>query len=59
MVKRKKRLEKGIKSLEYQKRIHELKRKKADEAGDEELVGYYSKEIGKFEREIQKKEEKI
>jgi len=59
MAKRKKRLEKGIESLEEQKRIHKEKRKRAEEAGDEELVGYYDKEIGKFEREIEKKEEKI
>lgn len=59
MAKRKKRLEKGIESLEEQKRIHKEKRKQAEELGDEELVRYYDKEIDKFEKEKAKKEERI
>ncbi len=59
MVKREKRLEKGIDSLDEQKKIHEAKRKQAEEIGDEELVHYYDKEIEKFEREKAKKEEKL
>ncbi|MFA6022898.1 MAG: hypothetical protein WC781_02300 [Candidatus Pacearchaeota archaeon] len=59
MVNREKRLEKGIKSLEEQKRIHEEKRKHAEELGDDELVRYYDKEIEKFEKEKIKKEEKL
>ncbi|MEK6951787.1 MAG: hypothetical protein AABX29_02120 [Nanoarchaeota archaeon] len=59
MAKRRKRLEKGIESLEEQKKIHEEKRRRAEEIGDVELVEYYNKEIGKFEREIEKKEGKI
>ena len=47
MTKREKRLEKGIESLEEQKKIHEEKRKRAEEIGEEELVRYYSKEIKK------------
>lgn len=57
MVKREKRLKKGIESLEEQKKIHQEKRKLAEEIGDEDLVRYYDKEIGKFEREQKKKKE--
>lgn len=59
MVKRDKRLEKGIKSLEEQKNIHQEKRKLARELGDEDLVHYYDKEIEKFEREKAKKKDKL
>ncbi|MDP4039001.1 MAG: hypothetical protein Q8P57_00245 [Candidatus Pacearchaeota archaeon] len=59
MGKRSKRLKKGIESLKKQKKIHLEKRKSAKELGEEELVGYYDKEIEKFEREIEKKEDKI
>ncbi len=59
MVKREKRLKKGIDSLEEQKKIHEAKRKQAAEIGDEDLVHYYEKEIKKFEKERDKKQEKL
>jgi len=59
MVKREKRLGKGIESLELQKEIHEEKRKQARELGAEKLVRYYDKEIDKFEREKAKKKEKL
>jgi ubiquinone biosynthesis protein UbiJ len=59
MVKREKRLEKGIESLEEQKKIHQEKRKLAEELGEEELVGYYNKEIEKFKREMAKKKDKL
>ncbi|MEK6880943.1 MAG: hypothetical protein AABY22_15090 [Nanoarchaeota archaeon] len=59
MVKREKRLEKGIESLEEQKKIHMEKRKIAEELGEEELVRYYDKEIEKFEREKAKKKSKL
>jgi hypothetical protein len=59
MAKREKRLEKGIESLEKQKEIHQEKRKSAEEAGDEELVRYYDKELDKFEKEQVKKKEKL
>lgn len=58
-MKRKKRLEKGIESLEEQKIIHLHKREEAEELGEEELVRYYDKEIEKFEKEKVKKEEKL
>lgn len=59
MAKRRKRLERGIESLEAQKKIHREKKKIAEEAGDEELVRYYDKEIDKFENEMRKKKEKL
>ena len=59
MVKREKRLKRGIESLEEQKNIHEEKRKIAEELGEEELVRYYDKEIEKFEKERLKKEGKL
>jgi hypothetical protein len=59
MAKREKRLEKGIESLEEQKRLHKEKREHAEELGNEELVRYYDKEIEKFEKEKAKKEEKL
>jgi len=59
MVKREKRLKRGIESLEEQKKIHEEKRKIAEELGEEELVRYYDKEIEKFEKERLKKEVKL
>ena len=59
MVKREKRLERGIESLEEQKKIHEEKKKLAEELGNEELVRYYDKEIKNFEKEISKKKDKL
>lgn len=59
MTKRKKRLKKGIEALKKQKKIHEEKREKARKLGQEELVKYYTGEINKFEREIEKKEEQL
>ena len=46
MVKRKKRLTKGIKSIEKQIEIHKHKREEAKKANNEYLVEYYNKEIG-------------
>lgn len=59
MKKREKRLEKGIESLEEQKKIHENKRALAEALGNEELVNYYDKEIEKFERERKKKRDQL
>ncbi len=59
MAKRKKRLEKGIYSLEQQKLFHEEKRKLAQELGQEELVSYYTKEIESLERRKKDREEKL
>ena len=49
MAKREKRLERGIESLEEQKKVHEEKRRQAADIGEDELVHYYDKEIEKFE----------
>lgn len=57
-MKREKRLQKGIESLEKQKEIHEEKRRIAEELGQEELEGYYIKEINAFERRIKDRKEK-
>jgi len=45
MVKRKKKLKKGIESIQEQIKIHEEKKSLAEESGQEELVDYYNKEI--------------
>ena len=42
-MKRKKRLEKGIKSISDEIKCHEEKREKAKEEGKLELAGYYDK----------------
>jgi len=54
---RKKRLEKGIESLQEQIEIHEEKKKVADEQGNTELVDYYEKEIKAKEETKRKKQE--
>lgn len=45
MVNRKKRLQKGIESIEKQIKLHEEKLKKAEEEDNIELAEYYKKEI--------------
>ena len=59
MVRREKRLRKVISSLEKQKKLHEIKREQARELGKEELVKYYTKEIGSFEEKIKDRESKL
>ena len=56
---RKKRLEKGIESIEEQIKLHESKLKEAEEAGEEELVEYYRKDISRLEKQRKQKEEKF
>ena len=55
-MKRKKRLEKGIQSIEEEIKIHKEKRNKAKEEGNSELAGYYDKEIAGLERTKERKE---
>ena len=55
MVNRKKRLQKGIDSLERQIRLHEEKLEKAEENDNIKLANYYKKEI---EAKKKDKEEK-
>jgi hypothetical protein len=57
MAKRKKRLKKGIESLNKQIEIHKLKQEKAKEEGNIERVGYYEKEITRLENDRDKKED--
>lgn len=59
MTSRKKRLEKGVESIEEQINIHEEKRETAKEEGKIELEEYYGKEIKKLEREKEKKQKLI
>lgn len=56
MANRKKRLQKGIESLEKQIRLHEEKLKKAEGDDNIELAGYYKKEIMAKKRDKEEKE---
>jgi len=58
-VKRKKRLKKGIESIEKQIDIHGEKLKEAVGRGDDELVSYYKKELIMLEKEEDKKKEQL
>lgn len=55
MPNRKKRLEKGIESLNKEIKKHEDKLQAAEESGDIELAGYYKKEIETLEKNKEKK----
>ncbi len=59
MTNRKKRLKKGIESLKKQLEIHENKKKKAEELGLEDLMGYYTKEIESKKKDIIKKQNQL
>lgn len=54
-MKRKKRLEKSIQSIEEEIKIHKEKMEKAKEEGDLELAGYYDKEINGLEKTKERK----
>ena len=56
MVNRKKRLQKGIDSLEKQIKLHEEKLKKAEEEDNIELSQYYKKEINAKKKDKEEKE---
>ena len=56
MVSRKKRLKKGIESLEKQIKLHKEKKKKAELDDNFELTSYYEKEIEAKRKEKEKKE---
>lgn len=56
MPNRKKRLKKGIESLQKQISLHEEKLKKAEKGGKLELIGYYEKEIWEKKKDKEKKE---
>ena len=57
MTNRRKRLVKGIESLQEQIELHKEKKNKAEENGDEELMRYYEKEIAAKEKTKQEKQE--
>ena len=59
MTNRKKRLKKGIESIEKQIELHEEKKKKALEEGRTDLAGYYEKEIANMEFERDRKEDML
>jgi len=59
MAKRKKRLEKGIESLQKQIKEHENKREQPEEEGEIELVEYYDKEIEGLEKTKERKENQL
>ena len=56
MPSRKKRLKKGIESLQKQISLHEEKLKKAEKEGKIELVGYFEKEIEAKKKDKEKNE---
>lgn len=55
MVNRKKRLERGIASLEEQLRLHEEKLQRAMEDDNDALAGYYRKELSAKQRDLDEK----
>ena len=56
MVKRKKKLKKGIDSLQVQLDLHKKKQADALEKGNLELVDYYSKEMLAKQKDKEKKQ---
>lgn len=59
MVKRKKRLLKGISSLENQIEIHRKKLKQAQKEGEVDLEKYYEKEIDALKKRKLDREDKM
>ena len=56
MVNRKKRLQKGVDSLEKQIKIHEDKLRRAEMDDDFELAKYYKKEITAKKKDMDEKQ---
>jgi len=56
MANRKKRLQKGIESIEKQIQLHEEKLRKAEEEDNIELAKYYKKEIAAKKRDKEEKQ---
>ena len=56
MVNRKKRLQKGIESLEKQIQLHEEKLKRAEQEDNIELADYYKKEIDAKKKDKEEKQ---
>lgn len=55
MTNRKKRLKKGIESIEKQIEFHEQKLRKAEEENNFELAGYYRKELFSKKKDVEEK----
>jgi hypothetical protein len=55
----KKKIKKGISSLDKQIKIHEKKRRVAEEEGEIELEDYYNREIASLKKAKEKKEKRI
>ncbi len=55
MTNRKKRLQRGIASLEKQLAIHEEKLRKAEEKDSPELAGYYKNELEAKKKDLEEK----
>lgn len=55
MVNRKKRLARGIASLEEQLRLHEQKLQQAVDDDNDALAGYYRKELSAKQRDLDEK----
>jgi hypothetical protein len=58
-MKRKRRLERGIESLKKQIKIHEEKRKLAEEKDNPGLEDYYKREIEAKKRDKERKEDML
>jgi hypothetical protein len=59
MPKRKKRLEKGIESIDEQIKIHEEKLAKAKDEGNLDLEDYYDREIQGLKKSKERKEKQL
>lgn len=59
MTNRKKRLKKSIISIQKAIELHEEKKRLAEEAGQKELVSYFTKEIKGLEEQKTDKKEKL
>ncbi|MEK6824374.1 MAG: hypothetical protein AABX12_05505 [Nanoarchaeota archaeon] len=59
MAKRKKRLERGIRSIKNQIELHKEKRERAETEENEELTRYYDKEIKALEERKKDRENKM
>ncbi len=58
-MRRKKRLEKGIVSLDEQINLHHEKKRQAEKLGQEDLVAYYGKEIESLKNRKKDREGKL
>ncbi len=59
MTNRKKRLEKGIESIQEEIEKHEEKKQNALKDGNLELVNYYTSEIAGLKKQKEQKEDKL